>query len=387
MKVTQIKDLVNNTLKQIDGTSVLLKDDLSNVVDVGNELINTDNVDNYVKKLVDRIGNVVMNNRVYQGSVPSILMTSWEFGSVLEKIDMDMPQAQETDDWQLENGKSYDPNIFYQPTVSAKFFNSKVTFTIPISFTSRQVKESFASATELNSFVSMINSKVTSSMNISISQLVKKTINNMTASVLNNGKTLQKVNLLALFNAQTTTPITASKALTNPDFIKFANLYINRAQSRLAEVSTLFNAGGKERFTPKNEQHLILLSDLASASKVYLEADTYNQANVQVSNSYETVPFWQGSGETYDFKDTSAIDVAIKDGVGTKEIKQGGILGVLFDTQAVGVACSNQRTTTNSNARAEFYTNFNKYDASYFNDLNENYVVFYIEDTQQPEQH
>lgn len=382
MKVTQIKDLVNNTLKQIDGTSVLLKDDLSNVVDVGNELINTDNVDNYVKKLVDRIGNVVMNNRVYQGSVPSILMTSWEFGSVLEKIDMDMPQAQETDDWKLENGKSYDPNIFYQPTVSAKFFNSKVTFTIPISFTSRQVKESFASATELNSFVSMINSKVTSSMNISISQLVKKTINNMTANVLNGGKTLQKVNLLALFNDQATTPITASKALTNPDFIKFANLYINRAQSRLAEVSTLFNVGGKERFTPKSEQHLILLSDLASASKVYLEADTYNQDNVKVSNSYETVPFWQGSGETYDFKDTSAIDVAIKDGASTKEIKQGGILGVLFDTQAVGVACSNQRTTTNSNARAEFYTNFNKYDASYFNDLNENYIVFYIQDSQ-----
>lgn len=382
MKITQVKDLVNNTLKQMDGTSELLKDDLSNTVDVGNEIINTENVDNYVKKLVDRIGSVVMNNRVYQGSVPSILMTSWEFGSVLEKIDMDLPQAQETDDWNLNNGQSYDPNIFYQPKVTAQFFNSKVTFTIPISFTNRQVTESFASATDLNSFLSMIQGKVTSSMNISISNLVKKTINNMTANVLTSGTPMQKVNLLAEYNKQTGSKLTTANALTTPDFIKFANLVINTTQNRLAEISTLFNTGKKERFTPLDEQHLVLLSDLASASKVYLEATTVNEDNVKVANSYDTVPFWQGSGTNYDFADTSAIDVAIKSNSTTQEVKQGGILAVLFDQQSVGVACSNQRTTTNTNARAEFYTNFNKYDAGYFNDLNENYVVFYLQDSQ-----
>ena len=123
-----------------------------------------------------------------------------------------------------------------------------------------------------------------------------------------------------------------------------------------------------------------MLSDLASASKVYLESNTINDDNVKVANTYDTVPFWQGSGTSYDFADTSAIDVAIKSGGTTKEVKQGGILAVLFDSQAVGVACSNQRTTTNTNARAEFYTNFNKYDAGYFNDLNENFVVFMIDD-------
>ena len=243
MKVTQVKDLVNDTLKQMDGTSVLLKDDLSNVVDVGNSIINTENVDNYVKKLVDRIGSVVMNGRVYQGSVPSILMTSWEFGSVLEKIDMDLPQAQETDDWNLTDGQSYDPNIFYQPKVTAQFFNSKVTFTIPISFTNRQVTESFTSATDLNSFLTMIQTKVTSSMNISISNLVKKTINNMTANVLTSGTPLQKVNLLAEYNKKTGAKLTVANALTNPDFIKFVNLVINTTQNRLAEISTLFNTG------------------------------------------------------------------------------------------------------------------------------------------------
>ena len=51
MKVTQIKDLVNSSLKELNGSSVLLKEDLSNVVDVGTEIFDTDNVDNFVKKL------------------------------------------------------------------------------------------------------------------------------------------------------------------------------------------------------------------------------------------------------------------------------------------------------------------------------------------------
>ena len=379
MKVNQIKDLVNNTLKQVNGVSALLNDDLSNVVDVGNEIVNTDNVDNYVKKLIDRIGQVTFNNRVYQGKAPSVLMTSWEFGSILEKIDTDLPSAVDNPAWQLVDGESYDPNKFYQPKVTAKFYNSKQSFNIPISFTRDQVKESFTSATELNSFISMINTSVTNAMTVNLDELIMKTINNFTANVINGTNAMQKVNLLDLYNKQATTSITANKALTNPDFIKFANLFINTTRDRLTKISTLFNAGAKNRFTPVANQHLILLSDLANASKVYLESNIYHDTNVQLSD-FETVPYWQGSGTDYGFNSTSAIDVSIKNGGSTKEIKQSGILGVLFDTQALGVSCANQHTTTAQNPLGEFYTNFNKFDGMYFNDLNENFVVFYIED-------
>lgn len=164
MKVTQIKDLVNNSLKEVNGTSVLLKEDLSNVVDIGKELLNNDDVDNFVKKLVDRVGKTVFNDRVYQGSAPSVLMDAWEYGSVVEKIDSDLPKVEENDSWKLEDGKSYDQDIFYQPKVSAKFFNSKVTFDIPMSFTKMQVESAFSSATELNSFISMLMVKTQNAM-------------------------------------------------------------------------------------------------------------------------------------------------------------------------------------------------------------------------------
>lgn len=386
MKVTQIKDLVNSSLKEVNGSSVLLKEDLSNVVDIGKELLNNDDIDNFVKKLVDRVGKTVFNDRVYQGSAPSVLMDAWEYGSVVEKIDSDLPKVEENDSWKLEDGKSYDQDIFYQPKVSAKFFNSKTTFDIPMSFTKMQVESAFSSASELNSFISMLMVKTQNAMTVNLDGLIMKTINNFTANVVNAKKGMQVVNLLDLYNKTAQTKVTVDNALTSSDFIKFANLTINTYRDRLTKMSTLFNQAGLNKFTPVDDQHLVILSDLASASKVYLESDTYNQDNVKINN-YDTVPYWQGSGTTYGFKDTSKIDIAIKDGTQTKEVIQTGILGVLFDTSALGVSCQNPRTTTAVNARAEFYTNFNKYDAMYYNDLNENFVVFMIaEPTQSPEE-
>lgn len=382
MKVTQIKDLVNNSLKESIGTSAVLNEDLSNVVDIGKEVFSQDDntIDNFVHKLVDRIGLTVFNNRVYQGSAPSILASSWEYGSVLEKVDAEPMDAEENDSWNLQNGKSYDPNIFYQPKVTAKFFNSKVTFDIPLSFTQNQVKSAFNSAAELNGFMSMLMNTVTNSMTVNLDNLIMRTINNMTAQTINSKKGLTVVNLLTGYNAQSGQTITSAKALSDKDFIRYANLVINTYKDRIAKISTLFNQGGKKRFTPADAQHLVLLSDFASASKVYLESDTIHNDNVQLSN-YETVPYWQGSGTDYGFNSISSIDVAIKDGSATKEVKASGILGVLFDTNATMVSCSNQRVTTNYNPKAEFYTNFTKYDASYLNDLNENYIVFMISDT------
>ena len=379
MKVTQLKDLVNDAVKETVGTSELLKEDLSNVVDVGQSIIGSDSVDNYVKKLIDRIGKTVFNTKVYKGSVPSVLMSSWDFGSILEKVDVETPEAQENDSWNLVNGKSYDQDVFYQPKVSAKFFNSKTTFSIPMSFTKRQVMESFNSASELNGFITMLQNSVTNAMNINIDNLTMRTINSMTASVINGGKPLQKVNLLDGYNKLAGTTLTANKALTTPDFIKYANFVINTYKGRLAKLSTLFNVGAKQRFTPTSEQHLVLLSDFASAGKSYLEADTIHSENVALNN-YEEVAYWQATGTNYDFNSISSIDVAVKDKTTTTEVKQGGILGILFDSDALGVACSNQRTTTSTNARAEFYTNYAKFDAMYFNDLDQNFVVFYIED-------
>ena len=381
MKVTQLKDIVNSVTSEILGKENVVSEDLSNLVDVGNEIIDTENVDNYVKKLIDRIGKVIFVNRLYAGGVPSVLMDSWEFGSIVEKISADMPEADENDSWNLQDGQTYSQDTFYQPKVSAKFFNSKVTFDVKLSFTTQQVKESFASVNELNAFLSMLETGVKNSMTVKLDGLIMRTINNMTAQTLFKGQAMQKVNLLTAYNTATGTKLTADKALMDKEFLKYASLVIKKYQARITKMSTLFNQGQKARFTNTTDLHTVLLSDFADSAEVYLMSDTYHNDTVSLPQ-HETVPYWQGSGKTYAFGDVSSIKVKINDGTKTaKDVTQAGIVGVMFDTNALGVSNLNQRTTTAYNARAEFYTNFYKMDAGYFNDLNENFVVFYVSDT------
>lgn len=390
MTVVQIKNLMNSVTTEILGKGDIVAEDLSNVVDIGKEIFDNTNVDNYVKSLVNHIGKVIFVNRPYTGNIPSMLMDSWEFGSVLEKIQADIPDATENSTWDLQDGKSYDPNVFYKPKVSAKFFNSKVTFEVPMSFTERQVKESFSSAAQLNGFVSMIYNAVDKSMTIKIDSLVMRTMNNMIAQTLhaefpavadgNYSKVTgtKAVNLLKLYNDKYTKTLTPETAITDPDFIRFASYIMGLYADRLGKLSTLFNVGKKERFTPADMLHVVMLSDFEKAASTYLYSDTWHNENVKLPAA-ETVPYWQGSGEDYSFAKTSDINVKINTGAETATaVTASGILAVMYDRDAMGVCNSDRRVTTQYNAKAEFFNNFYKYDASYFNDLNENFVVFFV---------
>ena len=387
MKVEQIYSLMSNVTSEVIGKTDIVKEDLSNVVDLGKEIFDNASVDNYVKSLVNHIGKVIFVNRPYSGNIPSMLMDSWEFGSVLEKISADIPNATENDSWNLTDGETYSQDVFYKPSVSAKFFNSKVTFEVPMSFTELQVKESFSSVNQLNGFVSMIYNAVDKSMAIKIDSLVMRTINSMIANTVNSEITgdetlathsgTKAVNLLKDYNTKFGTELTVDKALTTPEFIRYASYIIGNYKDRLSKISTLFNVGGKERFTPSDMLNIVMLSDFKNSASVYLESDTYHNELVALPNC-ESVPYWQGSGKTYSFADTSKIVVAIPNGNTTKDVSVTGVLAIMYDRDSMGVCNSDRRVTTNYNAKAEFYNNYYKFDASYFNDLNENFVVFYI---------
>lgn len=377
MKVTQLHALVNSVTKEVLGETAVVNEDLSNVVDIGKAVMDQVNgVDNYVRKLVDHIGKVIFVNRAYAGGAPSVLMDSWEFGSVLEKVSADLPEASENDSWNLQDGQEYPQDIFYQPKVEAKFYNSKVTFEVKMSFAEKQVKSAFSSAEQLNAFVSMLVTAVENSLTVKLDALIMRAINNMTAETIHSADANQAINLLTGFNAGRDTPLTAAAAITDPDFIRYASYQIGLFTQRMGKISSLFNAGGKARFTPKDKMHVVLLSDFSAAAGVYLDADTQNKDLVALP-SHESVPFWQGSGTGYTFADVSSINVKTASGA---TVSQSGIIGIIFDRDAVGVANLDRRVTTAYNARAEFYTNFYKMDAGFFNDTSENFVVFYVAD-------
>lgn len=393
MEVEQIYTLMSSVSSEVLGRTDIVQEDLRGVVDMGTEVFNANAVDNYVKALVNHIGKVVFVNRPYMGKVPSVLMDSWEFGSVLEKISADIPEAHENKSWELTDGTEYSQDVFYKPKVSAKFFNSRVTFEVPVSITERQVKESFSNAAQLNGFISMIYAAVEKSMTIKADALIMRTITNMIAETLSadgtkftpeggtaadysTASTVRCVNLLKLYNdtVKPTTALTVATAITDPEFIRFASYTMGLYADRLQSISTLFNVGGKERFTPKDMLHVVLLSDFAKAAQTYLYSDTYNKEQVLLPNA-ETVPYWQGSGTEYTFAENGYINVKSSSGA---DVEISGVLGVMFDRDALGVSNLDRRVTTNYNAKAEFFNNYYKFDCGYFNDTNENFVVFFV---------
>ena len=393
MDVKQIATLVNSVNNEIIGANALLEEDLSNVVDVGKAVFDVTSYDNYVKALVDHIGKVIFLDRKYTGELASLYRDNWEYGAVMEKVYVtELPEAVENESWKLEDGASYDPNIFKQPKVAAKFYNKKTTFEVDLSIADIQVRSAFDSATQLNAFISMLMNSVDTAINIRLEGLSERVINTLIANTVYNDIPdlapqkggIKAVNLLKEYN--TAMGLTGDAALSvddamyTPDFIKFASYTISRYIKRIEKPSKLFNCGGLVRHTPANMQHLILLSDFKSAADVYLQSGVFNDQFTALPKS-ESIAYWQGTGTDYSFSSISKIDVDIADPAhegSTVRVAWGGVLGVLFDHWAGGITNDKRRVTSNYNAKAEFTNMFYKQDCNYFVDLNENCVVFFI---------
>ena len=385
MQVKQIAPLVNSITQEMTGEIPLLNEDLGNVVDVGTAIFGLD-YDRFTRDLVDHIGRMIFVNRVYDKGMLPLLRDGWEYGSVLQKVHyVKLPEASENETWELNNGQSYDPNIFYGSDVASKFFTKRVTFEVDISLVEEQVKSAFDNSGQLAAFIAMIETAVDNSITIKLRGLEMRTINNMIAETLYNdipgaGYTNytgnRVVNLLKLYNTAFTKTLKAEAALYDGDFLRFAASVFRKIPRRLSELSTLYNVGGAERFTPPDRLDIIMLNDFKENLGVYLY-DANGQFltdNLRLPNTY-SVSYWQGPGQSYDFDDISSIKVTTASG---HEVTASGIVGIMYDHDAMGISNLKRKTTSNYNPKADFTNYFHKAFAGYWNDLNENLVIFMV---------
>ena len=389
MKVNQIAEIMNAVTSEVIGESAIINEDLTNIVDIGDTInnLNSNAYENYVRSLIDHIGRVVFVNRPYAGSAPSVLMDAWEYGSILEKITAAMPEATENESWKLQDGEVYEQDKFTSPQVSAKFFDSLTTFEIPMSFAEKQSRSAFDNATQLNAFMSMIETSIFNSKVVKTDAIVMRTINTAIAQTvydsygatsLSSTSTVKAVNLLYLYNQAHAgaTIATLEAAMSNPEFIRFSAYTMSLYEKRLSKLSTLFNIGEQPRFTPSDRLHFVMLDAFAKAADIYNQSDTFHDEFTALPNA-ELVPFWQGSGTSYDIDDISNIDVKITANGSAQTVDITGVIGVMFDRDTLGVCNKNSRVTTHYNARAEFFNNWYKEDSMQFFDGNENCVVFF----------
>lgn len=392
MEVKQIASVLNDVFKEVTGQLVpqydgetelepvaIIKEDLSDIVTVGQKVLSSSWKDNYVKTLIDRIGREVFVDRVYTGYAPNVLMDSWEYGSIMAKYRCKMFEAEENPAWNLTKGQTVNQFEYMPPEVIQKFYNFKSSWQIACSFPEVQIEESFTSAAAMNRFIGMIETTIGNSKRIDIDALIMRTINNFIAEKIyaSNGV----IDLLEEYNETLDIPISAAKAMRSKEFFRFSALQIKLYVTRFVAPSALFNVGDDGdaiiNFTPGEMGHLVLHNDFATAIEVYLQSDTYHDELVKISK-YETVPFWQIQGDKYQFANTSRINVKCASSTTetTKNVDRNYILGTLFDRDALGVLCENQRTKSSYNANGEYYNNFYKYDSENFNDLTENGIVF-----------
>ena len=376
MKIKQVHTLVNDATKEVLGEQALIKEDLSDVVSIGEQIANMNLYDKYVGALVNRIARSIFVDRRYAGRAPSVLMDSWEFGSIVQKAHMKTPEAEENETWELVDGATYEENQFYKPSVSVKLWNQKTTFEVPISIAEEQLKQSFLGAEEMARFVAMIYQVVENSLTLKVDALIMRTINNFIAATIDDGVATRNIHLLTEYNTIYGTSLTSANCLYHKDFLRYCAFRIKQVATRMSVFSTLFNIGGTEKFTPREDLRIILHETIDAGVSAFLQSDTFHDELVKLPQA-DVVPFWQGSGTSFALADTTAINVSVLDDSGTKQdVSEDYIIACMFDRNALGVTAMKKRVTSKYNAKAEFYNYWYKEDAGYFNDYNENFVVF-----------
>ena len=392
MKVTQIATVLNNTImKEITGTTVVVAEDLSNIVDVGKTVLDYTagadgaNMNTFVSTLIDQIGRIKFVDRTYRSQAPNIVHDSWEYGSIMMKVRAEVPDFQENTSWKLGDldGKGIseaaelDPFVISAPTATAKFYNSKVTYEAPITIGEIQLKQAFTSAAEMGRFIATIENRIQMKMTLSTDALIMRTINNLIGLKVQKGENV--VNLLTEFNAAAGTQLTAEQALRNTEFLRYATKTIALYKDYLKTAGTLYNDGNYVTFTPEENLKFVVLSEFAKDMETYLYSDTFHNEFVKMEG-FNTVPYWQGTGTAgADFANRSKIIVTPAGGT-DESVTVNGVVAVMFDDQAAAVCNENYRVTSQYNARGEYTNYFYKWDSSYMNDIEENVIVFVVSD-------
>ena len=395
MKIKQLASVLNGTLSttgiidQVTGNAAVAAEDLSDIVDIGKTVLDytgqsNTNYDSFMRNLIDQVGKIMFVDRVYTSQAPNILKDGFEYGSILEKVRCEVPDARDNATWDLFNypvngGAAYpDPFELSKPSATAKFYNSKATYEIPITLTDVQLREAFQSASQFGSFISMIENRIRMKMTLCNDGLIMATIANLMGQKFRLGA---NVNLLEAYKAVNASAIvTAANALVDKEFLRFASKTIAQYKKYLATASTLYNGDGTSSyltFTPADRLKFIANTEFSKSLDAYLYSDTYHNEFVNLPG-YEEVAFWQGTGTSNE--DRLKIDVTVDDGSTGTEIVRDGILAVMFDDEAAAVCNQNFRVTSAYNGRGEYTNYFYKWDAMYMNDLLENCVVFNISD-------
>ena len=376
-KVSQIYDLVTQTAKESMGEQAITVKDVSSLIALGDSVLasNTD-TENFLNTLVDRIARTVFRVRQYESDSEGMVRHPFEFGCIVQKIYVDLPEAKKNDAWEIGQN-DYTPKFapVIKPTAKQKLFNGITTWEVDVTIPDFMFRTAFTNETSMATFIDAIFTAMDNMMTLALENNANLTRASFIARKIKGGKPCGAINLLHEYNTLTNANLTVEGALMNAEFLAWASRSINLWVKRMSKMSVLFNEEGYKRHTPKDKLVVNLLQDFTSACDTFLGANTFHDELVKLP-MYDSVAYWQGAGESFDFNDTSAINIKLDE---NNTISKKGIIGVIYDYEAMGVTLNERRSTSERNNHDEYTNYYNKANIGYFNDMSENGIVFYLE--------
>lgn len=376
MTVNQIYTLLNDTAAQVYGQDAVGTLDLEGMLSLRDTVLGS-GTDKFLNVLVDRIGKTVLRTLDFTSTFPKFIMNDFEFGAILQKINVQPFAAKSQDAWKVgESG--FTPNLYTidKADVRQSFFKNANAWEIDVTIPDQMFKTAFTSAEAMDAFITAIFDSIQTSLNIQLENETRLGILGFIAEKIKaqNGV----VNLLTLYNTEAGTTLTADKALADKEFLRFAGKIMRNYIKYMGKPSVLYNVDGWVRATQRDNMHVMMLTEFASATATYLSADTFHDEMVELPY-YTEVEYWQGTGSSApNFADCSKIDVeAPSDGTA---ISQGGVVAVFADRQAIGTGLYDRFSAADRNNRNR-YTNYTEgVTIQTFVDTSENGVVFIVAD-------
>lgn len=370
MAVKQIYDIVNSVNKQTMGLTDLTVVDEQGLISLGQTVLTTNGLaDTWLNSLAQRIGRTIISFREYKSKYSDMVLDTMQWGNIVQKIKVSMPEASEDKSYSLVDGESVDMYKVANPKVTQSFFTTETPYQFFVTIKRTQLEEAFTSETSMNGFIGAIYGEVQNAIELSLETLARNCINNFIGEKVNAAK---QINLLAMYNTETNNTLTVKTCLHDKEFLAYCVSRINLYSKYMENMSTEYNDGTQTRHTPKSLQHLRVLEDFESRLETVVQYQAFRDNYVKLNN-YHTTSFWQS------IKKPSEINVNIaSDGTA---VNYSGILAVLYDRDALGLYKKDSwNSTTPFNSAGGYYNTYYHHKELYFNDLSENFVVFVIAD-------
>lgn len=374
IEVNQIYDLCNQIFQQMTGRTDIEAVDSASLVAMGNEVSNLGKNDLWLNTLARRIGLTIDSYRVYRNRFSDLYRTQVEWGALVQKLTVEMPDAVADDMYKVGqmNGQALDHYIINNPKAKQKIFDKETPYSFFITMQEKMLTEAFLNAGAMFSFVNQVFGKVQNKIEVVLEDLARVALVNMMCNL----STKQEIKLVTLYNSKTGSTLNPQTALFDPAFMRFAIGMMNNIASKLETMSVLFNTDGYDRFTPKSEQRFYVLADFITQLETVVQYAAFNPQYVNKSVDI-AVPYWQGVKEGDDINDIAVLSKVIGkvDSKVDKTIEN--VVGVLFDREAIGTFRQEEKVlTTPVNARGAYYNTFWHEKQMWFNDMSENAVIF-----------